>query len=123
MVNMSQSTNDVLSNGFTCGDLLLGRELIVAMAELRHAFEVKAEEFRDILKLAAPSCRMRVPMTLGQEFMTYVVMLHEDELRLHEAIALIHVKLIWVQQPLAPALTPICVIPKWRSTIFRGCQI
>lgn len=88
-VNMSQSTNDVYPTALRVATCFSIRELIVAMAELRHAFEVKAEEFRDILKIGRTQLQDAVPMTLGQEFMTYVVMLHEDELRLHEAIALI----------------------------------
>jgi aspartate ammonia-lyase len=64
-------------------------ELIDAMAILRRAFEAKAEEFRDVLKMGRTQLQDAVPMTLGQEFSTYAVMLGEDEERLKEAALLI----------------------------------
>ncbi len=59
------------------------------MAVLRRAFEAKAEEFKDILKMGRTQMQDAVPMTLGQEFSTYAVMLGEDEQRLREAALLI----------------------------------
>jgi aspartate ammonia-lyase len=56
---------------------------------LRRAFEAKAEEFRDVLKMGRTQLQDAVPMTLGQEFSTYAVMLGEDEERLKEAAMLI----------------------------------
>ncbi|TMH14817.1 MAG: aspartate ammonia-lyase, partial [Betaproteobacteria bacterium] len=52
-------------------------------------FEVKAEEFKDVLKMGRTQLQDAVPMTLGQEFSTYAVMLGEDEERLKEAALLI----------------------------------
>jgi aspartate ammonia-lyase len=60
-----------------------------AMAYLRRAFERKAEEFADVLKMGRTQLQDAVPMTLGQEFSTYAVMLGEDEERLREAVLLI----------------------------------
>lgn len=59
------------------------------MAHLRAAFERKADEFHDILKMGRTQLQDAVPMTLGQEFSTYAVMLAEDEQRLREAALLI----------------------------------
>jgi aspartate ammonia-lyase len=59
------------------------------MAYLRRAFERKAEEFADVLKMGRTQLQDAVPMTLGQEFSTYAVMLGEDEERLKEAALLI----------------------------------
>jgi len=56
---------------------------------LRRAFEAKAEEFRDVLKIGRTQLQDAVPMTLGQEFSTYAVMLGEDEERLKEAATLV----------------------------------
>jgi aspartate ammonia-lyase len=56
---------------------------------LRRAFEAKAEEFKDVLKMGRTQLQDAVPMTLGQEFSTYAVMLGEDEERLKEAALLI----------------------------------
>src|SRR5207244_495731 len=63
--------------------------LLAVMAELRGAFEVKAQEFKDVLKVGRTQLQDAVPMTLGQEFSTYAVMIEEDEQRLAEAAGLI----------------------------------
>jgi aspartate ammonia-lyase len=60
------------------------------MGELRAAFEAKAREFASIVKIGRTQLQDAVPMTLGQEFSTYAVMLEEDEQRLREAVLLIH---------------------------------
>ena len=88
-VNTSQSTNDVYPTAvrialWTGIDRLLG-----SMATLRRGFEAKAEEFKDILKIGRTQLQDAVPMTLGQEFLTYAIMIGEDEARLREARALI----------------------------------
>ncbi len=88
-VNMSQSTNDVYPTALRVAACFSIRGLLSAMAELREAFADKANEFKDVLKIGRTQLQDAVPMTLGQEFSTYAVMLHEDELRLGEAIALI----------------------------------
>jgi aspartate ammonia-lyase len=88
-VNMSQSTNDVYPTALRVATCLSIRALLSAMAGLREAFADKAEEFKDVLKIGRTQLQDAVPMTLGQEFSTYAVMLQEDEARLGEAIALI----------------------------------
>ena len=45
----------------------------------------KAVEFADVLKMGRTQLQDAVPMTLGQEFGTYALMLAEDEARLAEA--------------------------------------
>jgi aspartate ammonia-lyase len=59
------------------------------MVDLRQAFEAKAREFDDVLKVGRTQLQDGVPMTLGQEFSTDSVMLGEDEQRLAEAAMLI----------------------------------
>jgi aspartate ammonia-lyase len=88
-VNMSQSTNDVYPTALKVAAYFGIFRLIDATAVLRHAFEAKAEEFRDVLKMGRTQLQDAVPMTLGQEFSTYAVMLGEDEERLKEAALLI----------------------------------
>jgi aspartate ammonia-lyase len=88
-VNMSQSTNDVYPTALRVAACFGIQGLLAAMAELRAAFAVRAEEFRDVLKIGRTQLQDAVPMTLGQEFSTYAVMLGEDESRLTEAMALI----------------------------------
>ncbi|MDA0191615.1 MAG: aspartate ammonia-lyase [Proteobacteria bacterium] len=88
-VNMSQSTNDVYPTALRVAACFGIARLQAAMAVLREAFAAKAEEFADVLKIGRTQLQDAVPMTLGQEFSTYAVMLGEDEARLGEAVALI----------------------------------
>ncbi len=89
-VNMSQSTNDVYPTAVKVALHFGIQRLTAAMAELRGAFAAKAAEFADVLKMGRTQLQEAVPMTLGQEFSTYAVMLEEDEQRLREAVLLIH---------------------------------
>lgn len=88
-VNLSQSTNDVYPTAVKLALQLGIRRLAQDMGALRGAFEAKAGEFADALKVGRTQLQDAVPMTLGQEFSTYAVMLGEDEQRLAEAAGLI----------------------------------
>ena len=88
-VNMGQSTNDVYPTALKIASWFGVNRLIAAMATLRGAFADKAAEFADILKMGRTQMQDAVPMTLGQEFGTYALMLSEDETRLSEAAILI----------------------------------
>jgi aspartate ammonia-lyase len=88
-VNMSQSTNDVYPTAVKVALRFEIDNLRAAMAALRHEFDAKAREFADVLKMGRTQLQDAVPMTLGQEFSTYAVMLDEDEHRLAEAGLLI----------------------------------
>ncbi|MBL0728043.1 aspartate ammonia-lyase [Piscinibacter sp. HJYY11] len=88
-VNASQSTNDVYPTALRLAAWFGIGRLLAAMADLRLAFEAKAHEFAGILKIGRTQLQDAVPMTLGQEFMAFAVMIGEDEQRLREARALI----------------------------------
>ncbi len=88
-VNLSQSTNDVYPTAVKVALQSGIRRLSGAMAGLREAFAAKADEFADALKMGRTQLQDAVPMTLGQEFSTYAVMLGEDEQRLAEAAQLV----------------------------------
>jgi aspartate ammonia-lyase len=88
-VNASQSTNDVYPTAVRLA-LWTGIEgLLTSMAVLRESFEAKADEFKSVLKIGRTQLQDAVPMTLGQEFLTYAIMIGEDEARLREARCLI----------------------------------
>ena len=59
------------------------------MSELSAAFLAKAEEFSGVLKMGRTQLQDAVPMTLGQEFDTYAIMVTEDAERLQEAAQLV----------------------------------
>ncbi|MDR0809011.1 MAG: aspartate ammonia-lyase [Gemmobacter sp.] len=88
-VNLSQSTNDVYPTALRLAAWAGLHRLITAMASLRGAFAQKAAEFSDVLKMGRTQLQEAVPMTLGQEFNAFAVMLGEDEARLAEAAQLI----------------------------------
>ena len=88
-VNLSQSTNDVYPTALRLAAWFGIHRLIAAMATLRGAFADKAVEFTDVLKMGRTQLQEAVPMTLGQEFNTFAIMLGEDEARLDEAARLI----------------------------------
>src|SRR5712671_3142213 len=88
-VNLSQSTNDVYPTALKLALNFGIKRLLVEMAALKKAFAEKAKEFDSVLKVGRTQLQDAVPMTLGQEFSTYAVMLGEDEQRLAEAGALV----------------------------------
>jgi aspartate ammonia-lyase len=89
-VNLSQSTNDVYPTAVKIAISFGVARLLEAMAALRAAFAAKAVEFVDVLKMGRTQLQDAVPMTLGQEFGTYAVMLEEDEQRLTETVRLMY---------------------------------
>ncbi|MGB3878176.1 MAG: aspartate ammonia-lyase [Shinella zoogloeoides] len=88
-VNLSQSTNDVYPTAIRLALLLSYDSLSNELADIADAFEAKAAEFADILKLGRTQLQDAVPMTLGQEFAAFAVTLREDILRLEEAARLL----------------------------------
>jgi aspartate ammonia-lyase len=88
-VNASQSTNDVYPTALRLAAWFGIGRLLQAMGELRTAFEAKSYEFKNVLKIGRTQLQDAVPMTLGQEFSAFAVMIGEDEQRLAEARALI----------------------------------
>ena len=86
-VNLGQSTNDVYPTALKLAAWAQAQALLAAMVELRDAFAAKRDAFADLLKVGRTQLQDAVPMTLGQEFGTYAVMMDEDMLRLGEAMA------------------------------------
>nr|WP_321514675.1 aspartate ammonia-lyase [uncultured Pseudodesulfovibrio sp.] len=89
-VNMSQSTNDVYPSALRIALILEVRELMDALQYLKKAFAAKGKEFTDVLKMGRTQLQDAVPMTLGQEFSAWAVMVGEDVQRLDEAQHLVH---------------------------------
>lgn len=88
-VNMAQSTNDVYPTAIRIATCLGVHRLLQAMDHLRAEFAAKAVEFAGLLKIGRTQLQDAVPMTLGQEFSTYALMLEEDMERLRRAELLI----------------------------------
>lgn len=77
-VNKSQSTNDAYPTGFRLAAYTSAQRLSAAVRELADAFEAKAAEFDDVLKMGRTQLQDAVPMTLGQEFHGFSVTLREE---------------------------------------------
>ena len=60
------------------------------MAVLQRSLAAKAQEFADVIKVGRTQLQDAVPMTLGQEFKAYAIMVGEDRQRVSEAQSLIH---------------------------------
>ena len=87
-VNLGQSTNDVYPTALRLAAYAGVQRLVEAMGVLGQAFRAKADEFADVLKMGRTQLQDAVPMTLGQEFGAFAVMIGEDQARLREAAAL-----------------------------------
>jgi aspartate ammonia-lyase len=89
-VNMSQSTNDVYPTALRLTLSQKMDRLLHEMERLRQSFAAKAQEFADVIKMGRTQLQDAVPMTLGQEFGAWAVMVGEDLARVREAQLLIH---------------------------------
>jgi aspartate ammonia-lyase len=74
-VNCSQSTNDAYPTAIKIGVILTLRDTVSALRELQAGLVAKAKEFSDVLKMGRTENQDAVPMTLGQEFGAYAVMI------------------------------------------------
>ena len=74
-VNCSQSTNDVYPTSIKIAAILSLKGLIAGMEALKEELDLKALEFADVLKMGRTENQDAVPMTLGQEFRAYAVMI------------------------------------------------
>ncbi|MHA6690976.1 aspartate ammonia-lyase [Devosia sp. A449] len=87
-VNLSQSTNDVYPTAIRLAIRFSYLDLSKSLTRLARAFEAKAGEFRDVVKLGRTQLQDAVPMTLGQEFMAFADTLDADVARLDATAAL-----------------------------------
>lgn len=72
-VNKAQSSNDTFPTAMHIAAAEeINRNLIPKIIKLRDALAVKAEEFKDIIKIGRTHLMDAVPLTLGQEFSGYV---------------------------------------------------
>jgi fumarate hydratase class II len=86
-VNRGQSSNDVIPAAIHIADRRAAARLEPELARLAEAFEGKAEEFRDLIKLGRTHLQDAVPMTLGQEFSGYAAQLRHALARLRGCYA------------------------------------
>ena len=74
-VNCSQSTNDAYPTAIKLAVIFSLKDTLAAMRELRSSLEAKRDEFAKVLKMGRTENQDAVPMTLGQEFGAYAMMI------------------------------------------------
>jgi aspartate ammonia-lyase len=84
-VNCSQSTNDAYPTAIKLGVWFTLRDTLSGLRELKLGLESKANEFADIIKMGRTENQDAVPMTLGQEFSAYAVMIGDGLRHLEQA--------------------------------------
>ena len=76
-VNCSQSTNDAYPTAIKLAVIFSLKDTMAAMNELQTVAGRKAKEFAHVLKMGRTENQDAVPMTLGQEFGAYAVMIDD----------------------------------------------
>jgi aspartate ammonia-lyase len=74
-VNCSQSTNDAYPTAIKLAVIFSLKDTLAGMGELSVSLKAKEKEFSQILKMGRTENQDAVPMTLGQEFGAYGVMI------------------------------------------------
>ncbi|WP_104695233.1 aspartate ammonia-lyase [Helicobacter salomonis] len=77
-VNRSQSTNDAYPSALKIAIYERLDHMTQVLKVLKDAFARKAKEFAHVLKMGRTQLQDAVPMTLGQEFETFVSMVEKD---------------------------------------------
>jgi aspartate ammonia-lyase len=83
--NCSQSTNDAYPTAVKLGVWFTLRDTVGALRELKLALAAKSTAFADVLKMGRTENQDAVPMTLGQEFGAYAVMIGDGIRHLEHA--------------------------------------
>jgi aspartate ammonia-lyase len=89
-VNCSQSTNDAYPTAIKLAVIFSLKDTLAAMRELQSQLEAKEKEFARVLKMGRTENQDAVPMTLGQEFGAYAVMIHGAMAALARAVEELH---------------------------------
>jgi len=86
-VNKAQSSNDTFPTAMHIAAVEeIHRRLIPMVTRLRDALEVKAKEFKDVIKIGRTHLMDATPLTLGQEFSGYVQQLTNGLERINAAM-------------------------------------
>ena len=79
-VNLGQSSNDVFPTAMNVAAArAVIRQLLPSIENLRLAFEAKADEYKDLVKIGRTHLQDATPLTLGQELSGHVAQLAQAE--------------------------------------------
>ncbi|MHC9538435.1 MAG: class II fumarate hydratase [Vulcanimicrobiota bacterium] len=86
-VNMSQSSNDSFPSAMNIATAVnVTASLIPALRNLREGLDMKAQQWKDIVKIGRTHLQDATPLTLGQELSGYVSMLDDNLTRIDQAL-------------------------------------
>jgi fumarate hydratase class II len=86
-VNMSQSSNDSFPSAMHIAAAVnVKQRLLPAVQQLHDAINVKAEEWKDVVKIGRTHMQDATPLTLGQEWSGYAGMLDDNVERIDDAL-------------------------------------
>jgi len=86
-VNMSQSSNDTFPSVMYIASVLqVKQKLLPALRALHDAIAAKSELWKDIIKIGRTHMQDATPLTLGQEWSGYAVLLADDVQRIDDAL-------------------------------------
>jgi len=86
-VNMAQSSNDNFPSAmYIAAAVNVKQRLIPAVTALHDAIQVKAQEWKDVVKIGRTHMQDATPLTLGQEWSGYAGMLADDLERIEAAL-------------------------------------
>jgi fumarate hydratase class II len=86
-VNKGQSSNDTFPTAMQLSSLImLQQKLFPALERLIITLQKKAEEFKDLVKIGRTHLQDAVPMTLGQEFLTFVTQINNSYSSLKDSL-------------------------------------
>jgi len=86
-VNMSQSSNDTFPTAMHIAAAMeTSRRLLPAVKRMRDALDVKAKEFKEVVKIGRTHLQDATPLTVGQEFSGWVSLLDRDGGRIAVAL-------------------------------------
>ena len=89
--NLGQSTNDTYPSSIKVATHAKLGDLLKAMEELRKALQVKAEEFKDVIKMGRTELEDAVPTTLGNTFNAFATYIKTDIERLTYARSIMEI--------------------------------
>src|SRR3989344_5252434 len=117
-VNMSHSTNDVMPSALKISAIRLTDKLLTSTDILIAAFEKKAKQFSNILKLGRTHMQDAVPITLGEEFASYAETVRRRQKGMREA----REYLLELNLGGSAVGNSINVSPKYKKFLYRELQ-
>ncbi len=89
-LNCGQSTNDVYPTTIRLTFILLNKKLEASLTRMIAALRMKAEEFKNVIKMGRTQLQDAVPMTCGQEFNAFANNLEEELANLNYNVKLMY---------------------------------